>query len=44
VSGPVTDNTVGLHFVKKTLGLAGLNALSQQEELGIFVEKMIGGA
>jgi hypothetical protein len=44
VSGPVTDNTVGLDFVKKTLGLAGLNALSQQEELGIFVEKMIGGA
>jgi hypothetical protein len=44
VSGPVTDNTVGIDFLKKTLGLVGLNALSQQEELGAYVERKISEA
>jgi len=44
VSGPVTDNTVGIDFVRKNLGLVGLNALSQQEELGAYVEEKIVGA
>jgi hypothetical protein len=41
ISGPVTDNTVGIDFVKRELGLEALNALYQQEELGAFVERMI---
>lgn len=42
VSGPVTDNTVGVNFIREKLGLEGLNALYQQKELGSFVEKVVG--
>lgn len=41
ITGPVTDNAVGIDFVKKSLKLEGLNALYQQEELGRFVENMV---
>ena len=44
VSGPVTDNIVGIEFVKKTLGLDGINAIYQQEQLGSFVEKVVKGS
>jgi hypothetical protein len=43
VSGPVTDNVVGIDFVKKTLGLTGINALNQKQELGIYIEKLMEG-
>jgi len=42
VSGPVTDNIVGIDFVRKTLGLRGINAINQKEELGSFVEELVG--
>jgi hypothetical protein len=41
VSGPVTDNDVGVEFVKSTLGVEAINALSRQEKVGLFVEKMV---
>jgi hypothetical protein len=41
VSGPVTDNIVGVEFVRERLKLTGINAMYQQKELGDFVEEMI---
>jgi hypothetical protein len=41
MTGPVTDNIVGVEFVHKTLSIDGINALYQQEELGRFVEKLV---
>jgi len=43
VSGPVTDNTVGTSYVKHELGLEGLNAIYQQDQLGRFVAEKIDG-
>jgi hypothetical protein len=43
VSGPVTDNIVGLDFVKKALGLRGINALTQKDKLGVFIENLMQG-
>jgi hypothetical protein len=41
VSGPVTDNDVGVEFVKSALGVEAINALSRQEKVGAFVESMV---
>jgi len=41
ISGPVTDNSVGIEFINKNLGIEGINALYQRKELGDFVERMI---
>jgi hypothetical protein len=41
VSGPVTDNIVGVEFVREKLKLTGINAMYQQKELGDFVIDMI---
>lgn len=41
ISGPVTDNIVGIDFIHKTLKMEGINALNQKDELGKFVEKMM---
>ena len=41
VSGPVTDNIVGIDFVKNTLGIMGINALNQKQELGTYIEKLM---
>ena len=41
ISGPVTDNIVGVEFVRDRLELTGINAMYQQKELGEFVERMI---
>ena len=41
VSGPVTDNIVGVEFVRERLKLTGINAMYQQKELGDFVKEMI---
>jgi len=35
--GPVTDNDVGVEFVRNTLGIEAINA-SQAGEGGVFVE------
>jgi hypothetical protein len=37
----VTDNDVGVEFVKSVLGVEAINALSRQEKVGVFVEKMV---
>jgi hypothetical protein len=42
MAGPVTDNEVGLSFLRSTLGLPGLNALYQQEEMGRFIREAVG--
>lgn len=42
MAGPVTDNDVGLEFLRDRLGLKGLNALYQQEELGAFIRRAVG--
>lgn len=44
VSGPVTDNSVGVEFVKRELGLQGINAFYQQAELGSFVKELVDKA
>lgn len=41
VSGPVTDNVVGIDFIKKNLGCEGINAVDQKK-LGCFVQQMVG--
>jgi hypothetical protein len=41
VSGPVTDNDVGVEFVKRVLGLEAINAFSRQGEAAVFVENMV---
>ncbi|MFW6139500.1 MAG: hypothetical protein ACOC7U_10055 [Spirochaetota bacterium] len=41
VSGPVTDNIVGEDFVHNRLGLEGINAYYQKEQLGKFVLKLV---
>jgi len=41
VSGPVTDNSVGIDFIKDKLNIMGINAFYQKEELGNFVEKVL---
>lgn len=33
ISGPVTDNSVGTHFISKNLNIPAFNAISQAEEL-----------
>ncbi|MEK7672317.1 MAG: hypothetical protein AAB373_00385 [Patescibacteria group bacterium] len=33
ISGPVTDNSVGVSFIKETLGIPGFNAFLSSEEL-----------
>lgn len=33
ISGPVTDNSTGTNFIKKKLGVAAVNAMSQGEKL-----------
>jgi len=43
ISGPVTDNIVGIDFINKKLGIDGINAIYQRKELGEFVERMIRG-
>jgi hypothetical protein len=42
VSGPVTDNVVGIDFIKRNLGCEGINAVYQKRKLGSFVHRMIG--
>jgi hypothetical protein len=43
VSGPVTDDSVGLDFLKDRLQVVGINAIARQEELGLFVLERIRG-
>jgi hypothetical protein len=40
ISGPVTDNVVGIDFVN-SLGLQGLNALYQKAELGDYISRCL---
>ncbi len=38
ISGPVTDNSVGVNFIKKTIKISGINALYNGEELFSTIE------
>lgn len=40
ISGPVTDNSVGIQFIQNRLHLAGLNALSQKENFFSYLQKI----
>ena len=42
VTGPATDNAVGVEQIESRLGLAGINALSNAIELGDHVAVAIG--
>ncbi len=41
ISGPVTDNIVGVDFVHTRLELEAINAFAQKRKLGEFVQKMV---
>ncbi|MGQ9614849.1 MAG: hypothetical protein ACUVWJ_00440 [Spirochaetota bacterium] len=41
VSGPVTDNVVGIDYISRSLKIVGLNAFSQKEELGDFIQNFV---
>jgi hypothetical protein len=41
ISGPVTDNVVGIDFIKKNLGCEGINMVDGKK-LGCFVQQMVG--
>jgi len=41
VSGPITDNSVGIDFISQKLKIRGINAIYQKEEMGDFVEKLL---
>ncbi|MBN2322517.1 MAG: hypothetical protein JXQ30_02185 [Spirochaetes bacterium] len=41
VSGPITDNTVGIDFIRNNLGCTGINAVDGKK-LGDFVQRRIG--
>jgi hypothetical protein len=41
VSGPVTDNNVGIDFIQNNLGCTGINAVDGKK-LGGFVQRLIG--
>jgi hypothetical protein len=43
ISGPATDNAVGVEFIEKKIGLPAINARTQQESLGAFVEAAVFG-
>lgn len=39
ITGPVTDNLVGVQFLQNTLGIRAINAMADPEQLGAFVEQ-----
>ena len=41
VTGPATDNQVGLDILGQRVGVPGYNALTQSAELGEFVARNI---
>ncbi len=43
ICGPVTDNDVGIKFIREKLNLAGLNAIKQSYELGQAVLQKVWG-
>jgi hypothetical protein len=43
VSGPTTDNSVGVRYVTEQLGLAAINARTHGRELGEFIVARLGG-
>jgi hypothetical protein len=44
MSGPVTDDSAGLDFLRDRLNTPGINAIAQQEELGSFVARLVTGS
>ncbi len=40
ISGPVTDNSVGVAFVKDKIGLPAYNAFQKSEELFDYIQKL----
>lgn len=41
ISGPVTDNDVGIEFIEENLKLPAINAIQQREKLHIFLEELL---
>lgn len=41
VSGPVTDNSVGINFIKKQLKVAAINCLYQEEKLFAYLKNSV---
>ncbi|MCR4318116.1 MAG: hypothetical protein NUW37_17360 [Planctomycetes bacterium] len=41
VSGPVTDNEVGVNFIQDSLGLKAYNALNDAERLSRYIERLV---
>ncbi len=41
ISGPVTDNIVGLDYIHESLKMEGINAVSQKNELGEYVLRVM---
>ncbi len=41
MTGPVTDNDVGIDYIKNTLGIEALNARSSADEVGSWMESQI---
>lgn len=42
VTGPATDNQVGVDIIRERSGVAGFNALAESTELGDFLQQKIG--
>lgn len=41
ISGPVTDNSVGIDYIHDSLNMEGINAVSQKHELGEYILRVI---
>ncbi|MFZ8952669.1 MAG: hypothetical protein ACO2ZB_02955 [Gammaproteobacteria bacterium] len=42
VTGSATDNAVGIKIIENQLNVRGINALTNANELGLYIEKIIG--
>ena len=42
VTGSATDNAVGIKIIENQLNVRGINALTNANELGLYMEKIIG--
>jgi hypothetical protein len=43
ITGPVTDNLVGIQFIQNTMGIRAVNAVADPEQLGKWVEDVAFG-
>lgn len=43
ISGPATDTHIGVNYIEKNLGVSAINARTDGEKLGEFIEKKVFG-